>query len=252
MYSSQRVSEWDEGSNPDYHLRQFVSPYRSTVKFADFLEGKGWLTPGSKAQILDVGAGMGANLAYFARRYPLSKFVGIDINPDLVKEGNRRLESLGITNAHLIEANLYKLVESGLGEFDGLLCMQTLSWLPEHRHAIEAMAAVNAKWMSISSLFYEGEVSCRIEITDHTLAMSDGPYRTFYNVYSLPDLTRTLEEFGYTGVSFIPFEIDCDLPRDPEGRMGTYTQKLEDGRRIQVSGPLLMPWYFLSAQRMVP
>jgi hypothetical protein len=31
--------------------------------------------------------------------------------------------------------------------------------------------------------------------------------------------------------------------------MGTYTEHLADGRRLSISGPLLMPWYFLFAGR---
>ena len=31
--------------------------------------------------------------------------------------------------------------------------------------------------------------------------------------------------------------------------MGTYTIKTEDGNRLQVSGAMLMPWYFVYAAK---
>ena len=55
-------------------------------------------------------------------------------------------------------------------------------------------------------------------------------------------------ELGFNNIKYKPFEIDIDLAK-PVNRMGTYTEKLENGHRIQISGPLLMPWYFVGGER---
>ena len=39
------------------------------------------------------------------------------------------------------------------------------------------------------------------------------------------------------------FEIDIDLPKPKKPKFGTYTIRTENGKRIQVSGYILMPWY---------
>ena len=42
------------------------------------------------------------------------------------------------------------------------------------------------------------------------------------------------------------FEIELDLSGPVEGGLGTYTRKLEDGRRLQFSGALWLPWKFVA------
>ena len=48
-----------------------------------------------------------------------------------------------------------------------------------------------------------------------------------------------------TDIIFNPFQINLDLPRGDLNRVGTFTEKQEDGRRLQFSGPIALPWYFL-------
>ncbi len=38
------------------------------------------------------------------------------------------------------------------------------------------------------------------------------------------------------------FEIDIDIPKPPIDHMGTYTMTVDNGKRIQISGPILMLW----------
>ncbi|MGI8509537.1 MAG: class I SAM-dependent methyltransferase [Gemmatimonadaceae bacterium] len=250
MKESQRTTEWLELPNMAYHEGQFQEPYRSTVMFSDWLIAQGVLDESRRSRVLDVGAGLGANVAYMGQRFTTSDITGLELNPELVVQGNARLMHAHLSNCQLITGNLYRLNEVCNNEYDGVVSLQTLSWLPEYKAAVGSIASCGAEWIAFSSLFFEGHVSCKIEITDHALNLSDEePRRTFYNIYSLPEVTETLRRSGYPNVSFIPFEIDRDLPRPTHGGMGTYTEKLESGHRLQRSGPLLMPWYFVLARR---
>ena len=47
----------------------------------------------------------------------------------------------------------------------------------------------------------------------------------------------------------MPFEIDIDLPQTDNIDIGTYTVKLENKKRIQISAALMMPWYFIVASK---
>ena len=38
------------------------------------------------------------------------------------------------------------------------------------------------------------------------------------------------------------FDIGVDIEKPPVDFMGTYTEKLENGKRIQISGAVLMSW----------
>jgi len=82
------VGKWTGKVDTDYHKKQFKEPYRSTVHFCDWLEKIGYINSKSKLLIMDLCSGQGANIYYMSKRYPLCKFVGIDLNHELVSNGN--------------------------------------------------------------------------------------------------------------------------------------------------------------------
>jgi|SRR5687768_13757246 len=232
----------------EYHERQFREPYRSTVAFCDWLETSGFLVREQKLRILDLGSGAGANIYYMSQRYPGSSFVGIDINPELVERGNAFFQSRGIHNCRLEVGDLYNVGQAHVSAFDGVISLQTLSWLPDFRAPVEAISKLQPKWIALTSLFYDGPVSCTIDVTQYDDNLAPG-WSGFYNVYSIPLVRKHMQSSGFGDFLFTPFEIDIDLAKPSEGRMSTYTETLEDGRRLQRSGPLLMPWYFIAASR---
>ena len=71
----------------------------------------------------------------------------------------------------------------------------------------------------------------------------------YYNIHSLIRFRKYLKELGYSKFEYVPFDIDIDLPRTDSLDIGTYTVRLEDGKRIQISGGMMMPWYFIAACR---
>jgi SAM-dependent methyltransferase len=242
---SQRKTEWIEQVDTAYHERQFHEPYRSTVAFCDWIESHRYIGRTGSSRILDVGCGQGANLFYMAKRFPHCEFIGVDINPALIESGNQILKRNGVGNARLEVGDLYEM-SGGWGKLDGIISFQTLSWLPEYTKAVEVMAALGSEWIAASSLFYDGDVSCTIQVQDWSAGAPD-PRESYYNIYSLPRFREFLSRHGFASFRHMPFEIDIDLPRPKHTGMGTWTQKLHDGRRIQVSGPLLMPWGFVAA-----
>ncbi len=244
----QRTTEWIEKVDLQYHERQFKEPYRSTVAFCDWLEEIGYISKDSQLTILDLACGQGANTYYMGKRYPRSEFIGVDINSDIVMSGNKVLQDGGITNCHLESGDIYKLGGEYVSAFDGIVSFQTLSWLPEFRKPITAMSKLHAKWIALSSLFYDGPLSCTIEVQVYDESLQPSR-KSFYNVYSLPVIRDFLSEVAYSGFQSTPFEIDIELPKPHTKGMGTYTETLNNGHRLQVSGPLLMPWYFIAAKR---
>src|SRR3989338_8826 len=248
----QDVAEWlnvTKNGKMDYHEKQYDQHYRSTMSFCDWLESLKILDASRKLRILDLGAGQGANIFYMAKRFPNSEFVGVDINLSLVKWGNESFAARGVKNCHLLPGDLYALEESHREKYNGIVSYQTLSWLPEYQTPLEKMMQLNPEWIALTSLFYEGSVTCTIQVQDNTRPVGEKPYRQcYYNVYSLPLVEKLFADHGYT-LQFIPFEIDVDLPKPPGKGLGTYTEKLANGKRIQISGPLLMSWYFILAKR---
>lgn len=248
----QRTTEWLV-KNPvltGYHERQFHEPHRSTVAFCDWLESLRCLERESRLRVLDLAAGEGANLLYMNRRFPHCEFVGVELNPAFVERGNALLKRYDATSSRVEGGNLYRLKRAYRDAFDGVVSLQTLSWLPECRTPLLRMMALRPKWIAVTSLFFEGAVNCKIETQDYTIPLGDRPYKeSYYNVYGLPLVRALFKQHGYATFHFMPFTIDIDLPKPRSAGLGTYTERLEDGRRLQLSGPLLLNWYFVCAER---
>ena len=247
----QRLDEWSKDLTNDYFERQFKTPYRSTVKFCDWLEELNVLTPQTKLNIMDVGTGKGSNLHYMNQRFPNCKYLGLDINNDFIEEGNTIIKKQNIANCHLEHGDIYNLnLEKHGNKFDGIVSYQTLSWLPGYEKALEQIIKLNPKWVSFTSLFYDGLVDCKIEVKEYSNPEDETGFKTsFYNIYSLPKMQNFLLKRGFKVFKYTPFEIDIDLPKPEHTNMQTYTQKLQDGRRMQMSGPVPMSWYFIYAAR---
>jgi ubiquinone/menaquinone biosynthesis C-methylase UbiE len=251
MQTSQRLDEWKNNLNIDYFDRQFVSPYRSTVKFCEWLELIGAIETNSTLKILDIGTGKGSNIYYMNQRFPLCNYLGLDISDELVIQGNAFMKEQNMVNCKLEYADLYSThLQKYKDAYNGIVSYQTLSWLPECETALKNMIALNPDWIALTSLFYDGLIDCKIEVKEFQSADDNLNVKaSFYNIYSLPRIEKLFYNHGYKVFKFIPFEIDIDLPKPEHNNMQTYTQKMMDGTRLQISGPVLMNWHFIYAAK---
>lgn len=245
----QPKEEWLE-IKTDYHKKQFDTPYRSTVLFCKWLEQKGLLNVHDQQAILDIGAGQGANLNYMAKQFPQCTFTGIDLNESLVNQGNSYFQDHHMSNCRLLQGDLYCLDPSHIGKYEGVVSYQTLSWLPEYETPLKKMMELNAEWIALTSLFFDGDVDCTVTVKDYTQSIGGENFRqSYYNIYSLNRVKEFCRQHGYTRFESVPFEIDIDLPKPDSMGMGSYTERLADGRRLQISGPVWMSWHFVCAQK---
>lgn len=200
--------------------------------------------------VLDLACGAGANLFYFAKKYPEVEWVGMDIDEELLKIFPRYGQC--IDNVKLTQGDWFSLPDKYVGFFEGIISLQTLSWLPEWQEPLKQVCKLQPKWFAMSSLFYEGDMDYIIKCYNyerpdekHGRDYTEG----YYNIYSLPHIKRFLASMGYGKFIYEPFEIDVDIPRPKSYDWGTYTETTSDGRRLQLSGALLMPWYFIYAEK---
>jgi hypothetical protein len=93
----------------------------------------------------------------------------------------------------------------------------------------------------LTSLFTDCHVDARIQITEYE---NDGSPRLpmFYNIYAWNRFRDYCLGLGAVEVTAEVFEMDTELSPPAHLHMGTYTERLADGRLLQRSGPLLMPW----------
>lgn len=233
----------------EYHKRQMEKPYRSTEVFIEWLVSGGYLQEGIKS-VCDMACGMGANVMYMANKFPNTDFVGIDLEQKNIDTGNEILGQRDeLKNCTLCQGDWYHLDEKWKNKFEGIISFQTLSWLPEYPEALKKLANLNPDWIAISSLFYDGDIEYTNKVRDYYRPSADKEYEEFYyNIYSINRVRDYLKTLGYEKFEYIPFEIDIDLPQTTKD-IGTYTIKSEEGKRIQISAGLMMPWYFIVASK---
>ena len=158
----------------------------------------------------------------------------------MIKRGNLKIKESGQVNLRLKQGDWFNLKKHK--NIDGVISLQTLSWLPEWEKPIdEILNKLKPNWICLTSLFHEGDISIKSEVFEHS---TNKVY--YYNTYSIPSIKRFVKKFGYSVEKYEPFEIDIDIPKPSQlNRMSTYTILTKENKRLQISGPLLMNWFYL-------
>lgn len=241
MQDDKDIYEWKSSKMIAYHERQILTPYRSTVLFEKFLSENISL---DNSQIIDIACGAGGATRYLADRHKSSVFLGMDFNESFDTYFS------GGSNYDFEVGNLYEMNPNWKNKFDGALCLQTLSWLPEYKEALKNICDLETNWIALSLLGYEGKINFNIGVENYESLTPEGDLtHSWYNIYSLPLMKEFLEIYGFTKCVYKEFEIDIDLEKPSSMDMGTYTIMTKENKRLQVSGALMMPWYFIYAER---
>jgi ubiquinone/menaquinone biosynthesis C-methylase UbiE len=190
---------------------------------------------GKKIKIIDVCCGIGYLFKLLNKISPDSEFLGVDLKDHLIKEAKKLYKKYSNIKFKVLDAScLSKYFNK---EFDLCISWKTLSWTPYYEKILKEMVKVTKKHIFISSLFYDGDIDFITNVTEHR-----HNYNANYNVYSYPKFKRFCYSQGVKAIKAYNFEIGIDLPKPPKNRMGTYTIKLENGKRLQISGAVLMTW----------
>lgn len=188
--------------------------------------------------------GLGGVIRYLAKLHKSSDFLGIDLNDSFY--GN----FAELKNINFEVSDLYNMDNKYVNHFNGALCLQTLSWLPGYKEAVKKICDLKTDWIAMSLLGYEGKINFNIEIENYENLTPEGNFtHSWYNIYSIPLMNQYLKEEGFKKIIYKKFEIDIDLEKPDNLDMGTYTLKTMEGKRLQISGALIMPWYFIYAER---
>lgn len=85
--------------------------------------------PLATCRVVELGCASGGNLIPMALALPQAEFVGIDLSPVQVGEGQAVIDALGLRNIRLIAQSITDF-DTGLGRFDYLLTHGVYSWVP--------------------------------------------------------------------------------------------------------------------------
>ncbi|KMW59573.1 hypothetical protein AIOL_004555 [Candidatus Rhodobacter oscarellae] len=101
---------------------------------------------------IDLGCGAGVTLILLAACYPHAKFVGVDMNPDHIREAERLAKDSGLTNTEFRCASFDECIHDNEDPFDYVTAHGIMSWVSE---AVKAtlIQAVD-KLIAPGGLFY--------------------------------------------------------------------------------------------------
>ena len=110
--------------------------------------------PVTGCRVLELGCAAGFNIIPMAAALPDSRFVGVDLSPRQVAEGQEAIRSLGLANIELRRMDIMD-VGDDLGPVDYLICHGVYSWVPaEVREKILEIAARNLAPQGVAFVSY--------------------------------------------------------------------------------------------------
>ena len=233
----QNETSWTDEASLEYHIKQYSQVKESTKSFLNFIQKNTDIS--TNKRVVDLGCGAGAATNFISSKLVNSLTIAIDSSPDLIQIAKEnKSQNIEFTVGDLLDL-------PRLDSIDGVYSIHTLMCLPEFEKPLEeVLLKFKPNWFAISSLFYPGEISATTVLTENNKNRS-----VFYNTYSIPEIDRFIRKLGYHVSAIEYFEIPFDiLPSDNIDALGTYTVNVaqdDKSGRLQISGPMLMNWYFL-------
>lgn len=122
----------------------------------DWLSTIGWLhgldaAPATSCRVLELGCGRGGNIVPWAALFPDSDFVGVDLAPSQIADGQRAVDALGLSNVTLVASDI-RDVTVDAGGFDYVICHGVYSWVPPDVRT--AILEISAQSLTENGLAY--------------------------------------------------------------------------------------------------
>ena len=226
----------------NYFKKQIKKPLLSTVAFFNFLNKFGLL---EKDYLIDAGCGNGANLDFLVKNYQLkSNLIGFDNAKDLIKVAKSNYKKIKNIKFYVNDINQITNKNSLKKSNSGIISIQVLSFLKNYKRAIINLTKLNPDFISVSSLFWDSDLSFDINVNKCKNLKRKKIVN--YNIYSLPEYKLFLKKLGYKYIKILKFIPNKKIYTTNKKQLGTYTVENKN-ERIQISGPILMNWYFIIA-----
>lgn len=232
-----------------YHRRQYRKPYESTRALMNFMHECIGHFDGLK--ILDAACGAGANVLHMLRRWPHVHITGVDLRAEAVAFAQRHIPKKFAQRTLFRTGDILKLPEYfAPRQFDITTLMQTLLLFDRETYPrlLESIFAVTRSWVFLSSLFTDYEMDVESRIYLHVPSDEYPSGNVSYNTFAVSSFARVCKALGARKVLWRDFDISVDLEPPTAKGLGTYTVSLANGKRLQFSGCVSMPWKFVAIQ----
>ncbi len=144
------------------------------------------------ATLLDAGCGSGYYYHSFASRGLAVDYHGIDYSPSLIEIGRREMLPRVGLDAQRLRVGA---IENLDGEYDVVLCFNTLPWLPDYRQALERMLLSTRHVLLLRTALGEGD-EYRWE-EDGYLEEGYNHLKAYWNIYSRAGVEAFMESYGF-------------------------------------------------------
>ena len=224
----------------DYHIRQYETMYETTRGILELMDHH--IPDMGSRSLVDVASGGGANVVHMLRRWPGITCKGFDLCTEDLNFSKTQIPEDLVDRISYEEGDLFQFKQT-LPEntFDCMTMMQTMLLFDPNqvRETLQNLIHITKEWIFMSGLFTEHNVDVVMKMRDNTTGLD-----TCYNIHDIAVFRKTCDELGIKEVFFTDFNIAIDLPKPEGGGIGTWTQKMENGERLQFSGAVPMPWKF--------
>ena len=241
MPPNRRYSYHDEEKDKEFEINSFkkcVTEKRELDKFLEEL-----MTPyikNKKLKILDAPCGIGHISYFLSELSPESSFFGVDQTPFMIKEAKKLCSDK--TNISFEVGDVYDLPKKFSKTFDITINWRTVSWIPYYDEMIKALIHITKDHIFLSSLFYPGDIDFEIKVRDFQKEVGKEHFNYYYNVYSYPKFEKYVKSLGVKNIESYDFDIKIDVPKPPNDQLGSYTVKLANEKRLQLSGAIVLFW----------
>jgi SAM-dependent methyltransferase len=227
----------------DYHKRQYQTRYASTDAMLAFIEEIAGPLPAA-CRVLDVACGAGANCHHMLERWP-ARFTGVDLDEELIAHARALRAPAHAGRVDYEVGDLFTLPGRHGRSFDVTTFYQSLMlFSPDDYPAVlAALAGCTRGWLFLSSLFSDKRMDVSCLIRDYARFGEDSRREILYSILDIGRFRRVAAGLGARQVVLREFQIPIDLAGPPGGGLGTFTVRRDDGRRLQFSGAVPMPWY---------
>lgn len=224
----------------EYYLKHLAKKSGQQILLERIMQAS---KPARHEQIADIACGAGTLSYHISRMYPSSEFTLIDVNDAALEMAARVLAD--VPKKKLVNGSIYELGDHR-EKYDIVFCWMTLLALDKPLEALEQLLLTCKKGgrIYLSSLFnFHHDVDVYAHFIDHTRDSGKEGIFMQYNTISLYTLEKWLK--GKVE-SYKVHEFDPETDFDFKGRgIGTFTVTTQEGKRLQISGGMLMSWGIL-------
>ena len=158
MTSASAINPYDAVAYPGHSFSQTHPTRLGTIAHFHGMSP----APPSAMNLLELGCGRGGNLIPMAAEFPQSRFLGVDLSGDSIRQARENAAELGLSNLEFRQADILALTPE-LGRFDYIIAHGVYSWVPDAvRERIIALYGELLAPQGVAYVSYNALPGCRL------------------------------------------------------------------------------------------